>query len=716
MGSKSGKVDTSANLSTDGIDIQEIRIKKIIEKGEKGVDKEYTFNTWDFGGQIVFYPTHQFFLSNGAIYVIVFDMSNFKFPRIEYWMKQLKQLNGDGAASLIIMVGTHAEQCKEEEIVAITDKILGSFPKRLFPAFQNMVIPVSCKTGNGIKQLKDNLLQLAEHPALSPVVSESWVKLYELVKNNLEAGKDYVSWSTYQVWCESCGVPNDQLDLITEFLMKTGSVLNFDDKLDKNLKDLVILNPQWLARVMSCLITTKGNFVTEGYLLLPNVRKIFTAYPVDIQTQLLSLLEKFKITFPITIDGTEKILVPSLLPSTRPSSEIIKSFPTKLPIEKSTFGRTFQFGQLPLGLIGRLMISLLRLPLANGEIFWRNGLLINFDSRCQIFLEYNGEEYYLEIQSRFLHQDKQYSIQVWRSVLETIKTLIESFYPRLAEMKVESIPCIHCYKSGVYKEKVFVFSYNDVDQAARRGEHLVYCNGIKSPYRTVFISDMAPDIGMADLPRISEETLVIEKEIGEGGFGKVYKGSIGNTKVAIKELKFGGDDEENNQKFQEFQTECYMMNLLRHPNIVELYGILMNPPRMVLEFVTGGDLFGYMHTKTDVGLNSISQEKFLWKTRYQIAMDIAKGLHYLQCLTPPVIHRDLRSPNIFMTAEGKAIIGDFGMARVVQSGEIGGLLGTWQWSFFSFFSFLSFNIIYYYKLIKRYYYHLSFYLFCLFIV
>jgi GTPase SAR1 family protein len=165
-------VDTNANLSTDGIDIQEIRIRKEkSDKGDRGLEKEFTFNTWDFGGQVVFYPTHQFFLSNGAIYVIVFDFSNFKLPRIEYWMKQLKQLNGEGTASLIIMVGTHADQCKEEDISANIDKMLTLFPKRLFPQFQSLIIPVSCNTGLNIKALKEKLVELAEHPSLSPVVS-----------------------------------------------------------------------------------------------------------------------------------------------------------------------------------------------------------------------------------------------------------------------------------------------------------------------------------------------------------------------------------------------------------------------------------------------------------------------------------------------------------------------------------------------------------------
>ena len=100
-------------------------------KGEK--DQEILFNTWDLGGQIVFYPTHQFFLTNGAIYVLTFNYENAKLPRIEYWMKLIKLLGQE--ESTIVMVGTHAENCTNEHIQNTNELLQTKFPKHKYSAF-----------------------------------------------------------------------------------------------------------------------------------------------------------------------------------------------------------------------------------------------------------------------------------------------------------------------------------------------------------------------------------------------------------------------------------------------------------------------------------------------------------------------------------------------------------------------------------------------------
>ena len=53
---------------------------------KSGKTDEVRFNVWDFGGQVIFYSTHQFFLTPKAIYILAFDLSEPQFDRIEYWM------------------------------------------------------------------------------------------------------------------------------------------------------------------------------------------------------------------------------------------------------------------------------------------------------------------------------------------------------------------------------------------------------------------------------------------------------------------------------------------------------------------------------------------------------------------------------------------------------------------------------------------------------
>ena len=337
------------------MDIKDVKIK-----GDK--EQEITFNCWDLGGQIVFYPTHQFFITKGAIYVIVFNFENIQYARIEYWMKQIKILCQDSA--LIIMVGTHCENMQPDHITSTSHSIRNRFPKHKFPNFQNQILPVSAKSGIGIRELKKALVQLANECTIQLTVPVSWVQLYETIKVKLNiAGTDYVEWPIYLSWCNRCGILNDpEVQLATKHLTNTGALIHYHN--DEDLKDLVIINPQWLSNIMSGLITFKVNFVVNGFIESKNFQNIYSKYNEVLLKTIVHLLQKFKIIFPMQ-EGI-KFLVPSLLPSARPASELMKIFPEKLPHNKLSLGRVFRFGQLPIELFSRLMVAILYLPNVEG--------------------------------------------------------------------------------------------------------------------------------------------------------------------------------------------------------------------------------------------------------------------------------------------------------------------------------------------------------------
>ena len=81
-----------------------------------------------------------------------------------------------------------------------------------------------------------------------------------------------------------------------------------------------------------------------------------------------------------------------------------------------------------------------------------------------------------------------------------------------------------------------------------------------------------------------------------------------------------------------------------------MLGCTVNPLRMVLELVPNGDLFAFIHPKKGKKRQTKDQSEIDWKLRYKIMIDIAEGMRYLHhSLNPPIIHRDLRSPNIFVS-------------------------------------------------------------------
>lgn len=150
--------------------------------------------------------------------------------------------------------------------------------------------------------------------------------------------------------------------------------------------------------------------------------------------------------------------------------------------------------------------------------------------------------------------------------------------------------------------------------------------------------------------------------IGEGGFGKVYKGRLETGEVvAIKQLNHDGL-----QGFQEFIVEVLMLSLLHHPNLVTLIGYCTDGDQrlLVYEYMPMGSLQDHLF---DVKPN---KEPLGWNTRLKIASGAARGLEYLHCkANPPVIYRDLKSANILLDKDFNPKLSDFGLAKLGPVGD-----------------------------------------------
>uniref|UniRef100_A0A4W4E652 Protein kinase domain-containing protein n=1 Tax=Electrophorus electricus TaxID=8005 RepID=A0A4W4E652_ELEEL len=150
------------------------------------------------------------------------------------------------------------------------------------------------------------------------------------------------------------------------------------------------------------------------------------------------------------------------------------------------------------------------------------------------------------------------------------------------------------------------------------------------------------------------------RQIGEGGFGHVYRASMKNTDFAVKRLKEGSQMGWSVVR-ESFTTEVERLSQYRHPNIVDLVGYSVGGGTYCLIYVymPSGSLEDWLRCKNSTAL--------CWMQRVNILLGSAKAIQYLHSSSPALIHGDVKSSNILLGEHLEPKLGDFGMARLCHS-------------------------------------------------
>ncbi|XP_031372205.1 probable LRR receptor-like serine/threonine-protein kinase At1g06840 isoform X2 [Punica granatum] len=152
----------------------------------------------------------------------------------------------------------------------------------------------------------------------------------------------------------------------------------------------------------------------------------------------------------------------------------------------------------------------------------------------------------------------------------------------------------------------------------------------------------------------------IASQIGQGGYGKVYKGTLADgTVVAIKRAQQG-----SLQGQKEFFTEIELLSRLHHRNLVSLIGYCdeQSEQMLVYEFMANGSLRDLLSARHGSPLN--------FAARLRVALGSAKGILYLHTeADPPIIHRDIKASNILLDSKFNAKVSDFGISRLFPEAD-----------------------------------------------
>ncbi|KOX79935.1 Serine/threonine-protein kinase WNK1 [Melipona quadrifasciata] len=166
--------------------------------------------------------------------------------------------------------------------------------------------------------------------------------------------------------------------------------------------------------------------------------------------------------------------------------------------------------------------------------------------------------------------------------------------------------------------------------------------------------------------------LKFEEEIGRGSFKTVYRGLDTQTGVAVAWCELQ-EKKLNKTERLRFREEAEMLKGLQHPNIVRFYDyweVTLTRRKyivLVTELMTSGTLKTYLRRFKKINPKVVKS----W------CRQILKGLSFLHSRSPPIIHRDLKCDNIFITGTtGSVKIGDLGLATLKNRSFAKSVIGT----------------------------------------
>ena len=179
------------------------------------------------------------------------------------------------------------------------------------------------------------------------------------------------------------------------------------------------------------------------------------------------------------------------------------------------------------------------------------------------------------------------------------------------------------------------------------------------------------------------DVALLEPPLGHGGQATVYRGRWHGTLVAVKSfspepscslqgITFSGGPivstlVTGSAAHATLLRELTLLQSLRHPNVCAVYGMVLQPPLLVMELAPRGSLSTLLRSQPPPDLD--------WALRLDIAGGVAAGVAFLHSHSPPIIHFDLKSSNVVLTSELIPKLVDFGISGFVPLVALGGGIG-----------------------------------------
>jgi internalin A len=368
--------------------------------------EDVRLNIWDFGGQEIMHATHQFFLTQRSLYLLVLNgREGTEDADAEYWLRIIESFGRD--SPVIVVLNKIKEHAFEVNRRGLQQK---------FPAIRDF-IKTDCEDGTGSEELRKAIereTDRLEH--LRDAFPASWFGIKDRLAGMRE---NYLTFDKYRQICAELGEedPSAQ-EALAFYLHGLGIVLNYRD--DPRLQDTHVLNPHWVTNGIYTILNPSTLAKQKGEISLNDVSGILKAggYPGRMHLFLFDLMKKFDLCFAFPGDET-CYLIPELLDKQEPEASAEFT-----PEECLNF--QYHYPVLPEGLLPRFIVRTRRL--SEGLARWRTGVILKFESNMALVkADVQDKKVFISI-SGPVHGRRRL-LAVIRSDIDMIHSDINRLYP-----------------------------------------------------------------------------------------------------------------------------------------------------------------------------------------------------------------------------------------------------------------------------------------------
>jgi small GTP-binding protein len=271
-----GKSFNALLSSTHGIEINTL---KLMHPKVEGITMK--LNAWDFGGQEIYHATHQFFLTNRSLFLLAWNTRHgYEQGKLYYW---LDTIQAKAPESPILLVATHIDE-RDADLPL----------KDLHNKYPQVVgqYEISNRTGEGIEALR---VAIADSAAELPLMGETWPAAWlDTAETIRTMGEKYITADRLWSIMASQQVSDENATVLAQWLHELGDILFFQDV--EELKDIVILKPQWVSKYISKVLESDEVIKRLGMLTRAHRDALWQDIEPAMRDHFLRLMECFDLS------------------------------------------------------------------------------------------------------------------------------------------------------------------------------------------------------------------------------------------------------------------------------------------------------------------------------------------------------------------------------------------------------------------------------------